>query len=452
MKTSQSGNLSRKTTYSPVIDLPPLSPEELEALRANIALHGVLIPIVVDCDGPIRGVIDGNHRKSIADELGYDCPEIVQSGLTSEEKRAMSRALNLARRQLAGQQKRDVIADQLRESPSRSNRWIARILGVHHATVASVRIELETTGQIIQCSRLLGVDGRAQPAKRSWQPSSRSPDEEQARATATRLILGDCRDVLPTLPSESVDLILTDPIYPEVQREYGRICEADWHELMHEVVRESRRILKPSGSLVVILQPNYEHIGQMRLWLWEFVAWAGREWNLVQDVFSWTTDAMPLAGTNRHQGLLRQSVKMCVWLGEPDCFRNQQAVLRTPSSRTSERHASDLAVRPGKAGKRYRGGSVARTAAERGGTTPFNMLPISNGGYRRGDHPATTAYPLADWWCRYLLPSGGVLLDPFCGSGTILTAGLNAGASEVIGIEREHKYLSQISSSQTAQF
>jgi DNA modification methylase len=35
----------------------------------------------------------------------------------------------------------------------------------------------------------------------------------------------------------------------------------------------------------------------------------------------------------------------------------------------------------------------------------------------------------------------GVLLDPFCGSGTMLLAGLDCGASKVIGIEKEAKYL-----------
>lgn len=432
---------SKKPTYKAILDLPPLSQDEREALRANIALNGVLVPILVDGHGPVRGVIDGNYRKAIADELGYECPEIVHAGLSADEKRAMARALNLARRHLTTQQKRMVIGDQLRETSSRSNRWIAKNLGVHHATVASVRVELETTGQIIQCDRLAGVDGRTQPARRAWANVPRSPEEQKARTKATTLIHGDCRIVLPTLPAGIVDLLLTDPIYPEVSREYGRISEANWHDLMRGVVKEARRIVKPQGSAVFILQPNYEHVGQMRLWLWEFVAWAGREWNLVQDVFSWTTDAMPLAGTSRRQGLLRQSVKMCVWLGDPNCYRNQKAVLQTPSSRTSDRHTSDLVIRRGKADKRYRSGTVARTAAERGGTTPFNLLPISNGGYARGKHPATTASPLASWWCRYLLPTDGVLLDPFAGSGTILSAALDAGASKVIGIEREGKYL-----------
>jgi DNA modification methylase len=49
---------------------------------------------------------------------------------------------------------------------------------------------------------------------------------------------------------------------------------------------------------------------------------------------------------------------------------------------------------------------------------------------------------VAAWWCRYILPRrNGVLLDPFCGSGTMLLAGLDHGASRVIGIEKEKQYL-----------
>lgn len=72
-----------------------------------------------------------------------------------------------------------------------------------------------------------------------------------------------------------------------------------------------------------------------------------------------------------------------------------------------------------------------------------NVLSIPKGGGSPGanGHPAVTPIAVADWWCRYLLPPGGALLDPFCGSGTMLLAGLNNGASKVIGIEKQAKYL-----------
>lgn len=56
-------------------------------------------------------------------------------------------------------------------------------------------------------------------------------------------------------------------------------------------------------------------------------------------------------------------------------------------------------------------------------------------------HPATTPYDVAAWWVKYLLPAKGVLCDCFAGSGTMLAAGLDFGASQVIGIEQQKKYL-----------
>lgn len=267
------------------------------------------------------------------------------------------------------------------------------------------------------------------------------PKKERLRAT--RLIHGDCRKELKKLPDKSVDLLLTDPPYPEIDREYGRMSEEDWHGLMREVVNEGRRILKPTGSMVIILQPNFEKVGQMRLWLWEFVAWAGREWNLVQDVYWWSHDAMPLSGTNRKQGLLRQSVKMCVWLGPPNCFRNQDNVLWLPSDDIFAERKSDSAMRTSRSGRNYRNGQIAETAEERGGSTPFNLIPVAAGGSAAADikHPASTPAAVAEWWVKYLLPQDGVLLDCFAGSGTMLAAGLDFGASKVIGIEQQKKYI-----------
>jgi DNA modification methylase len=240
-----------------------------------------------------------------------------------------------------------------------------------------------------------------------------------------------------------VDLILTDPPYPEIDREYGRMTEVDWHDLMKTVVTEGRRILKPSGSMVVILQPNFEKVGKMRLWLWEFVAWAGREWNLIQDAYWWSFDAIPSTGSSRTNGLLRQSVKMCVWLGPLNCYRNQENVLWLPSDALFAESRSDNALRITPSGRTYRFASFAETAEERAGTTPFNLLPVAAGGTAGASngHPATTPYDVAAWWVKYLLPQGGVLLDCFSGSGTMLAAGLDFGASQVIGIEQQEKYV-----------
>jgi DNA modification methylase len=71
------------------------------------------------------------------------------------------------------------------------------------------------------------------------------------------------------------------------------------------------------------------------------------------------------------------------------------------------------------------------------------LLPVPAGGTAAtsNGHPATTPCDVAAWWCKYLLPQEGVLLDCFCGPGTMLAAALDFGASRVVGIEKEKKYL-----------
>lgn len=123
-----------------------------------------------------------------------------------------------------------------------------------------------------------------------------------------RLILGDCLDILQELPAASCDTVLTDPPYPGIKRSYGYWTEAEWHAMMDVVVPECRRVLKPTGSAVYILQPNSEKVGRMRPWLWEFMAKWTRDWGMVQDAWWWNHAALPSGGATSH-GLPRQSVK-----------------------------------------------------------------------------------------------------------------------------------------------
>src|SRR3954466_4572834 len=123
---SKTKNIRDETKYRL---LPPLDAETYGGLKANIAVNGVQVPIVKDEKGFI---LDGFARAKIAKELAYECPSVTVKGLTEQEKRSQVRALNLARRQLDFAAKRQIIAEEIKDNPDRSNRWIAKSLGVHH--------------------------------------------------------------------------------------------------------------------------------------------------------------------------------------------------------------------------------------------------------------------------------------------------------------------------------
>ena len=128
--------------------MPELTEDEYTELKSDIALRGVMVPIEYDEQG---NVLDGYHRLRICEELGIkDFPKVIRAGMTEVEKLTHARKLNMARRQLTGDQKRELIRDQLKATPEQSDRQIAKALGVSHATVGSQRRELESIGQIDQ--------------------------------------------------------------------------------------------------------------------------------------------------------------------------------------------------------------------------------------------------------------------------------------------------------------
>lgn len=257
-------------------------------------------------------------------------------------------------------------------------------------------------------------------------------------------------NVLPALPDASVDAIISDPPYPMIARDYGTLTEFEWSVMMVEVCKQAQRILKPTGSAVFVLQPNSKKVGSMRGWLWEFMAWVCREWNMVQDVWWWNIAAMPSAGATQ-LGLARPSLKACVWCGPADCYRDQDAVLWTESESSKASYAgarSSGAMQRGRynrpSGHSANWATFAAAAKERGGVTPFNVIPLANSNSMTGSgaygHGAGTPLPLADWWTRYIVPPKSTVLDCFVGAGTMGIAALLHG-HKFIGIDKEAEYL-----------
>jgi len=74
-----------------------------------------------------------------------------------------------------------------------------------------------------------------------------------------RLILGDCLEVLPTLPDSSINLIVTDPPYYKVK---GDWWDRQWDTptaflaWLDKVLAEFYRVLAPNGSLYLFASPR----------------------------------------------------------------------------------------------------------------------------------------------------------------------------------------------------
>jgi ParB-like chromosome segregation protein Spo0J len=236
--------------------LPPLSDEEYAALKADIAVQGVLVPVVIDED--TGEVIEGHHRLKAWTELRAegvkvpDYPKQVVRFANDDDRVAFVLAANLFRRHLTREQRAEVVT-RLR-AEGWSLRRIGEAVGVEEITV---RRDLEGA-TFVAPERIEGADRKSYPARRprptifvsSPRDAARAAKalqalgedatgligltraEERARtanlarirteaadgpsvhtADAWELRTGDFRDVLADLEDQSVDAVVTDPPY-----------------------------------------------------------------------------------------------------------------------------------------------------------------------------------------------------------------------------------------------
>ena len=110
------------------------------------------------------------------------------------------------------EQRRELIREQLKETPEKSDRQIASELDISHHTVAAQRRELENIGQIAQCSRQTS-DGRIYPATRKpvsvFNPTKREEKALQNPEVVERLQEQNSRASLSHLAPLSAVVIST---------------------------------------------------------------------------------------------------------------------------------------------------------------------------------------------------------------------------------------------------
>jgi transcriptional regulator with XRE-family HTH domain len=161
--------------------MPPLSPEEYAALRADIAERGVLIPVEYDEEG---NILDGFHRVQICQELGLDWPRVMRPGLTEGQKLEHAWRLNLARRHLSREQKQG-IAVRLRQEGWTQER-IAQALAISQGTISMWFNEFINANKLAEPNRIEGKDGKQYPPRKVRQPSTPAAGDTEA-AMSTEL-------------------------------------------------------------------------------------------------------------------------------------------------------------------------------------------------------------------------------------------------------------------------
>lgn len=192
--------------------MPPLAADQYEALFGAIKSEGrVLVPVAYDDQ---ENIIDGHNRVDICLKLGIEnWPRTVHFGLSEQEKRAMARMLNLNRRHLSTVDRRRLIADQLKDTPTLSDRAIAATLGIDHKTVGTHRKKLVGRGEIPHAETMIDTLGREQKRERAPAYVDDSPEGRKLAINRARDIKDQNRKVRGLGVSTATDEERGDDFY-----------------------------------------------------------------------------------------------------------------------------------------------------------------------------------------------------------------------------------------------
>ncbi len=262
--------------------------------------------------------------------------------------------------------------------------------------------------------------------------------------TQARLLLGDCREQLESVKSDSVDLIVTSPPYANQRAAtYGGIKPDDYAAWFLPIADELQRVLKPTGTFILnIKEPAVngerhtcvlEIILEMRKrgWLWteEFVwhkknCYPGKWPNRFRDAWE------RLLQFNKQRKFKMNQQSVMVPVG--DWYENR---MRNLSETDRVRDESKVGSGFGKKVENWLGREMVY---------PTNVL---HGATECGNrqHSAVFPYWLPEWFIELFTDPGDVVLDPFAGSGTAIFAALAMGRN-AIGVELYEPYFKKLQS------
>ena len=166
---------------------PRPSETELKELAEDIKVNGLRVPIAVckSADGKTLAVVDGVSRLDAMaltgllninddDELCIG-KEAVRFTAVATDPYEAAISLNIHRRHLTNEQKRELVEKVLKARPQISDRQIAKQTKTSPTTVGKIRKKSETTGDVSNLDTRTDTKGRKQPStkpKKSSKPAS----------------------------------------------------------------------------------------------------------------------------------------------------------------------------------------------------------------------------------------------------------------------------------------
>lgn len=258
----------------------------------------------------------------------------------------------------------------------------------------------------------------------------------------TNIIHGDCKEVLKTLPSNSVDLIFTSPPYADQRKStYGGIKPNEYVNWFLPISKELLRVLKPSGTFILNIKEKVVN-GERSTYVIELILEMRKQGWFWTEEFIWhKKNSYPGKWPNR----FRDSWERLLQFNKNKKFAMYQEAVMVPMGDWAKTRLRKLSHTDKKRDESKVGSGFGKNISNwlnRDKAYPTNVLHLPTECSNK-NHSAAFPEALPEWFIKLFTKQGDTVLDPFTGSGTtnIVAQRMNRNS---IGIEIHKEYYDSI--------
>jgi len=254
----------------------------------------------------------------------------------------------------------------------------------------------------------------------------------------SKIILGDCKNELKKLSSDSIDLILTSPPYADARKKsYGGIHPDRYVDWFLPISEELLRILKPTGTFILNIKEKVVN-GERHTYVIELILNMRKQGWIWTEEFIWhKKNSYPGKWPNR----FRDSWERLLQFNKNKKFKMFQEAVMVPIGEWSKKRLKNLSENDKKRNESRSDSGFGKNISnwiERKKVYPTNVLHISTE-CNKNKHSAVFPEKLPEWFVKLFTEEGDWVLDPFMGSGTTIKVAQRMHRNS-IGIEIDKKY------------
>jgi len=261
----------------------------------------------------------------------------------------------------------------------------------------------------------------------------------------TKILEGDCKDILKQLDDNTIDLIVTSPPYADRRKNtYGGIKPEKYVEWFLEISKELLRVLKPTGTFILNIKEKAEN-GERHTYVIELIlALRQQGWFWTEEFIWHKKNSFPGKWPNR----FRDSWERLLQFNKTRKFNMYQDAVKVPIGDWADKRLNNLSKTDKVRDNAKNGSGFGKNVSNwvgRDMVYPTNVLHLATECNNK-NHSAAFPYSLPEWFIKLFTKEHDWVLDPFAGSGTTLEVASKMKRNS-IGIEIVPEYVEMIKAS-----